>query len=204
MAHLLKKLSLAAAVMAAAASISTTSAFAQDVYVVQGGRTTVTLTKGFIDTIANNNIVATTVYGSQLYNGKIDFPITSGAVSLKTAAGQLLHSGGINLTLGSKVVRLDSFIVNTLSDQPFVTGLVIVDGKFVGRIKVFDVELPSDLTLPIVPKDGDFFLSGVKLTLDEEAATALNAAFSTKAFNPGAGFGYGLSVVFVPLAADGE
>jgi hypothetical protein len=201
---MLKTLSLAAAVMAAVVSISATSACAQDIYVVEGGRTTVTLTKGFIDTLANANIVATTAYGSQLFNGKVDFPITSGAVSLKTIAGQLLHSGGINLTLGSKVVRLDSLVFNTLSDKPFVTGLVIVDGKFVGRIKLFNVELPSDLTFPIVPKDGDFFLSDVKLTLDEEAATALNTAFSVKTFTTGADFGYSLSLVLLPLAADGE
>ena len=204
MTRMLKKLCLAVAVMAAAVSISATSALAQEIYVVEGGRTTITLTKGFIDTLANNNIVATTLYDSQLYNGKIDFPITSGAVSLKTVAGQMLHSGGINLTSGSKVVRIDSLTFNTLSDTPFVTGLVIVDGKFLGRIKLFDVELPSDLTLPIVPKDGDFFLSDVKLTLDGDAATALNSAFSVKVFNPGATFGYSLSLVFVPLAADGE
>jgi hypothetical protein len=196
------KLCLSAAVLVAA--FSAVSAQAQDIYVVEGGRTTVTLDKGFIDALANRNIVPTAGNTSQLYNGVINFPITSGAVSLKSAEGQLIHSGGINLTSGAKVVRFDSFIFNTLADQSFVTGLVVVDGKFAGRIKLFDVELPSDLTLPIVPHDGDFFLSGVKLALDEEAATVLNDAFSAKDFSAGSNIGNSLSLVFVPLTADAQ
>ena len=202
MTRFMKGLYLAVAFLAAGFSLSATSARAQDIYVVDGGRTTKTLTKGFIDTLANLNIVPTAGNTSQLYDGVIDFPITSGAISLKTASGQLVHSGGINLTMGAKVVHLDSFIINTLSDTPFVTALVVVDGKFVGRIKLFDVELPSDLTLPIVPHDGDFFLSGVKLTLDEEAATTLNQAFSVKTFTAGSNIAHSLSLVFVPLTAD--
>ena len=200
----MKKLSLSAAMVAAAVTLSATFAQAQDIYPVEGGRTTVTLTKGFIDTLTNLNIVPTAAVTSQLFDGAIDFPITSGAISLKTAEGQILHSGGINLTDGARAVRLDSFIINTLDDKPFVTALVAIDGKFVGRIKLFDIAPPTDLTLPIVPKSGDFFLSGVKLTLDGEAATALNGAFATKNFKTGANAGYSLSVVFVPLSADTE
>jgi hypothetical protein len=200
----MKKLSLSAAIVATAVTLSATLAQAQDIYPVEGGRTTVTLTKGFIDTLANLNIVPTAAVTSQLYDGAIDFPITSGAISLKTAAGQILHSGGINLTDGNRAVRLDSFVFNLLSDKPFVTALVAVDGTFVGRIKLFDITLPTTLTRPIAPKSGDFFLSGVKLTLDEEAATALNGAFATKNFKTGADAGYSLSLVFVPLSADAE
>jgi len=195
----MKKLSLSAAIVATAVTLSATLAQAQDIYPVEGGRTTVTLTKGFIDTLANLNIVPTAAVTSQLYDGAIDFPITSGAISLK-----ILHSGGINLTDGNRAVRLDSFVFNLLSDKPFVTALVAVDGTFVGRIKLFDITLPTTLTRPIAPKSGDFFLSGVKLTLDEEAATALNGAFATKNFKTGADAGYSLSLVFVPLSADAE
>ena len=200
----MKKLSLSAAMVAAAVTLSATLAHAQDIYPVEGGRTTVTLTKSFIDTLANLNIVPAAAVTSQLYDGAIDFPITSGAISLKTAEGQILHSGGINLTDGTRVVRLDSFVYNLLSDKPYVTALVVVDGKFVGRIKLFDIMLPTDLALPIAPKSGDFFLSGVKLTLDEEAVTALNGAFATKNFKAGADAGFSLSLVFVPLSADAE
>jgi hypothetical protein len=200
----MKTLSLAAALLAVAFTVSVTSAQAQAIYVVDGGRTTVTLTKGFIDTLANLNIVPTEALDSQLFNGVINFRITSGAFSLATADGQLLHSGGVNLTAGTKVVRLDSFIINTLSDKPFVTGLVIADGKFIGRIKLFDIELPSDLTLPLVAHDGNVYLSGVKLSLDEEAATALNQAFGVTAFSAGANFGYSQSLIFLPLNADSQ
>ena len=67
----MKKISLSAAMVAAAVTLSATLAQAQDIYPVEGGRTTVTLTKSFIDTLANLNIVPTAVVTSQLYDGVI-------------------------------------------------------------------------------------------------------------------------------------
>jgi hypothetical protein len=199
----MKKLFLAAHVLAAAFTLLATSANAQDICVVNGGRSTVRLDLGLIFTLAESNIGLTGTDTSQRTLGFINFPITSGAISLDTSAGQILHSGGMILTSGTTAVTLDSLIVDTLSDNPFVTALVEINGNFVGRVKLFDFVLPSGLTLPIVPNQGAFSLSGVQLTLDDEAATALNQAFGSKAFAPGAEFGDLQSTVFVPLTAPG-
>jgi hypothetical protein len=199
----MKKLSLVAFLLAIAFTLFATSARAQDICVVNGGRSTVTLNFGLIFTLAKDNIGLAGTDSSQRTLGFINFPITSGAINLDTSAGQILHSGGMIFTSGTTTVTLDSLIVDTLSDSPSVSALVEVNGKFVGRVKLFDFVLPSSLTLPIVPNQGAFYLSGVQLTLDEEAVTALNQAIGYKAFGAGAEFGELQSMVFVPLADPG-
>ena len=79
-----------------------------------------------------------------------------------------------------------------------------MNGKFQGRVKLFDITLPSDMTLPIDPKVGDFFLGGVTWNLDPDGAAALNYAFGTSVFKDNLYMGYSLSLVLVPLTADGQ
>jgi|HubBroStandDraft_6_1064221.scaffolds.fasta_scaffold56566_1 hypothetical protein len=198
------KLMFATAMAVVAFTLSTTPSHAQKIYVVQDGRTTLTMSKVLLADLATIGATPAPVAGSQLLSNQIYFPITSGAISLETAAGQMLHSGGININTATKQVKLDSFIVNTIGEESFVTALVVVDGKFLGRIKMFDLTLPSDLTLPIDPKSGDFFLGGVRWNLDPEGAAALNDAFGTKIFADDLFIGDSLSLVFVPLNADGQ
>jgi hypothetical protein len=199
----MKKLSVAAQVLAVAFMLIATFAHAQDICVVNGGRSTVTLNWGLVFTLAQTNIGLTGTDTSQRTLGFINFPITSGAIDLDTSAGQILHSGGLIFTSGTTTVALNSLIVDTLSDTPFVTALAEVNGKFVGRVKLFDFVLPSSLTLPIVPNQGAFSLSGAQLTLDDEAVVALNQALGHKAIALGTAFGELQSTVFVPLTASG-
>jgi len=200
---LMKKLSVAASVFAVALTLSATRAEAQGIYMVQGGRTTVTLSNAFLADLTTLKITPTTIYSSQLYENKVFFPITSGEINLANAAGQIVHSGGIALTAGTKEIRLDSFILTTTGEQSYITALAVANGKFIGRINLFDVELSSDLKFPLVPENGDFFLSGSKLNLDPAGAAALNDAFDVKTFEDNLYIGYAGSVVFVPLGADG-
>jgi hypothetical protein len=199
----MKKLAFAAHVLAVAFTLFAPPADAQNICVVNGGRSTIQLNVGLILTLAKTSIGLTGTDASQRTLGFINFPITSGAISLDTSAGQILHSGGMILTSGATTVTLDSLIVDTLGDNPFVTALVEVNGNFVGRVKLFDFVLPVGFPLPIVPNQGAFYLSGVQLTLDDQAEMALNQAFGYKAFTPGADFGDLQSMVFVPLTAAG-
>ncbi len=204
MNSLMKKLVLAAPIVAATLTVFAASAQAQGIYVVEGGRTTVTLSKAFLTDTTALKMTVGAVNTSQIYENQIFFPITSGAINLETAGGQILHSGGITLTAGTKNVRLESFIVNTLGEEPYITALVVANGRFLGRINLFDLKLSSDLTFPLVPHDGDFFLSGTELNLDPAGAAALNDAFGVKTFVDNLFVGNALSLVFVPLNADGK
>lgn len=200
---LMKKLSFAAPVVVAALTLSATCAQAQGIYIVQGGRTTVTLSKAFLTDLTTLKITPTTLYSSQLFENKVFFPITSGEINLANAAGQIEHSGGIALIAGTKEVRLVSLTLTTTGEQAYITALVVANGRLIGRINLFDVELSSELKLPLVPENGDFFLSGSKLNLDPAGAAALNDAFGVKTFEDNLYVGYAGSVVFVPLEADG-
>lgn len=202
MTRLFRKLTLAAPV--AAALLLASSAFAQDVttiYPVQGGRTTLTLSKGFLADITAAGAAVSTVSGAQLDENQIAFALNAGEINLANAEGQMTHNGGITLTAGKKAVTLDSFILTTFGEQAYVSALVVANGRFVGRVNVFDVTLPSDLTLPITPKSGDFFLS-LSWNLDPAGAAALNDALGTTAFHDSVYVGYSLSLVLVPLTAD--
>jgi len=203
MNRLLKKLTLAG--VAVALAFTTCATFAQRIYTVQGGRTTVTLSNAFLADLADLaalKITPTAMYGSQLYANQVFFPIAGGEISLDTAGGQILHSGGILLTAGTKQVRPQSFILTTNGEQPYISALVVANDKLIGRINLFDVELPSTLTLPIVPHSGDLFLSGLKLNLDPAGAAALNDGLGVKTFEDNLYMGYALSLALVPDSAD--
>jgi hypothetical protein len=203
MNRLLRKLSLAAPT--AAALLFASSTFAEttnSIYPTEGGRTTLTLSVAFLGEITAAGATATTVPGAQRDGNQISFGVSAGEINLANAEGQIIHNGGITLTAGTKQVTLDSFMLTTLGEQAYVSALVIANGRFMGRINVFDVTLPSDLTLPITPRSGDFFLGGVTWNLDPAGAAALNDALGVTAFHDSVYVGYSLSLVLVPLAAD--
>lgn len=202
MIRLLRKPFLAAPFAAALLIASLT--FAQttnSIYPTEGGRTTLTLSTAFVAEITSAGAKVTTVPGAQLDGNQIGFGLGTGEINLANAEGQFVHNGGITLTAGSKQVTLDSFMLTTFGDQDYVSALVIANGRIMGRVNVFDITLSSDLTLPIVPKSGDFFLSA-GWNLDPAGTSALNDGLGTTAFHDSAYVGYSLSLVLVPLAAD--
>lgn len=194
--RLTSRLSLAAPVVALAMLVSANSAFAQKTETIEGGRTTVALASSFVSALGSLGVTPGTVSPTQLYNGTVNFPVTGGAIDLDTAASQILHSGGLTLTAGQTKVTLQSFIIDTTS-TPVITGLVSVDGKLLGRLPLFDLALPSGITLPLKPYDGQIILKGVGVTLDSTAAGALNSVFHVTAFK--GGFGIGTAKVIIDL-----
>jgi len=201
--RLLRKLSLAAPIAAALLLASSTfAATTTTIYPTEGGRTTLTLSKALLADITAAKATLTTVAGAQLDGDQIAFGLSTGEINLANAEGQLVHNGGITLTAGAKQVTLDSLILTTFGEQAYVSALVIANGKFIGRINVFDITLSSNLTLPITPKNGDFFLGGVSWNLDPAGASALNDGLGVTAFRDSVYAGYSLSLVLVPLAAD--
>lgn len=198
--NLTSRLSLAAPIMAVALVLSATGALAQNTVTIAGGVTTVTLAGSFVSALGSLDVTPGTVYPTLLQDGKVGFPVTGGAIDLDTALGQILHSGGLTLTAGKTEVTLQSFIIDTTGSKPVITGLVSVNGTLqsFGRVPLFDLALPSGLTLPLDPKYGELGLEGVGVTLDAAAAGALNSVFDVTAFT--AGFDIGTAnVTLLPL-----
>ena len=82
-------------------------------------------------------------------------------------------------------VRLESFILDTTGTTPVLTGLVVANGTLVGRLPLFNLQLPAGLTLPLRPEHGQLNLDGVGLTLTSGAAAALNSVFYVTALKGG-------------------
>lgn len=151
------------------------------------GATSVELSSDFIGALTSLNIAPGRIFPASLRAGRASFPITDGTLDRQTLRGEIIHNGGLTLTRGGTQVRLKSFIIDTTGTGIVLTGLVSANGTVVGRIPLFNLQLPSAAT-------GDFrferfVLNGVQVSLRQEAATALNAVFETNAFVAGFNIG---------------
>jgi len=90
---------------------------------------------------------------------------------------------------------LQSFIIDTTA-KPVITGLVVVNGKLLGRVPLFDLTLPAGFSLPLHLKENRLVLKGVGVTLDAQAAGALDAVFHVNAFTAGFPIGTAQVVAF--------
>ncbi|MDX2040917.1 MAG: hypothetical protein SF097_06695 [Acidobacteriota bacterium] len=153
------------------------------------GKTTVTLSNDFLGALVALRLSAGTVGEGTLRSGVASFPVTGGALDLATAKGEINHTGGLVLAAGSTRVELLSFNIDTSGSRTVLTGLVTVNGDFVGRLPLFDLTLPA-VTLPLQPQAfNNLFLPGVKVALSAEAAQALNTVFGVTAFTEGFNIG---------------
>jgi hypothetical protein len=188
--HLVKTALLGLAIV-----VSTSAAQAQT-KTIAFGRTSVTLSSGFVSALQSLGLTPGIVRPSELEEGKVTFPVTGGVVDPQTARGEISHAGGLTLTAGSTEVRLQSFTIDTTVSSPILTGLVVVNDKLVGRLPLFNLQLPVGLTLPLKPSDeGVLRLKGVGVTFTAPAAAALNGVFKTNALK--GGFGIGTANVYL-------
>lgn len=185
MTRFIQKVTQAAPIIAAVFLATASGAFAQKTETVEGGRTTVTLAESFVSALSSLGVTPGTVSPTDLRGANVNFPITGGAIDLDTGSGQILHSGGLTLTAGNIEVKLQSFIIDTTSSQPILTGLVVVSGKLVGRLPLFNLTPPSTITPPLMPNHGVLETKGIGVTLTATAATALNEVFGIKALAGG-------------------
>jgi hypothetical protein len=164
-------------------------ALAQHTETIEAGRTTVNLASSFVSALGSLGVTPGTIGPTELKGSWVNFPITGGAFDLDTALGQVLHSGGLTLTAGSTEVRLQSFIIDTTGSAPQITGIVVADGKLVGRLPLFNLTLAENISLPIKPEGGVFKEKGIGVTLTASAASALNSAFHITALAGGLDIG---------------
>jgi hypothetical protein len=152
---------------------------------IEFGETTVTLDPGFVSALQSLNLNVDVISPSRanLSQGVVSFPAVAGAVDLVTAKGEIIHSGGLILSAGTTTVRLQSFTIDTTgaSGGLVLTGLVTVNDTLVGRLPLFNLQLPPGFTTPLQASNGFLTLNGVVLNLNATAAGALNSTFNTNA-----------------------
>ena len=145
-----------------------------------GGKTSVELLSSFLSALESLGVTPGAVGPGRIHksDGTVwaSFPITTGEVDLGSTAGEIDHAGGLSLSAGSTKVDLTAFAIDISKSQPVITGLVEVNGSFVGRLPLFDLSLAGAR----VKLDDDWLkISDVTLTLDREAASALSGVFKT-------------------------
>lgn len=162
---------------------------------IHGGYTLVEFLPEFIGALTTLQITPSKNLPGTLYQRIGFFPITGGRIDASNAKGEVPHSGGVTLTRGATQVILSDFIIDTASGAPKLTGMVTANGSIVGRIPLFNVALPA-INLPLVLPPGPeiLLIEGNRITLTQEAATALNGVFATNAF--AAGFNVGIASVY--------
>lgn len=76
----------------------------------------------------------------------------------------------------SNEIRLRGFSVEMIGGMPVLTCDVMVGSMVLGRLPLSELELPSDVTLPLKPEDRLLLkLHGARVSLTKKAARALHA-----------------------------
>jgi hypothetical protein len=146
------------------------------------GLTNVRLSNGLILAAQSLNIDLMSSSRIRIRRGVATFPITGATLDSQTLRGEILHSSGLIFERGSAAVKIERFAIDTTGTQPIITGLASANGSVVGRIPLFNL----DLSNAQVSANGPFIsITGVGVTLRQEAAGALNAVFETDAFVEG-------------------
>jgi hypothetical protein len=117
------------------------------------------------------------------------FPIYRGNPDLSGPSGDILHPGGIYfLGAGGKHLSIRTFDIDLAAGKVFANR---VNGAK-AHVAILDLDLSG---LSVIKKNGATVLSGIKVTLDAQAATALNATFSGLNLPSGLAFGSAQVVV---------
>lgn len=166
------------------------------------GRTFVRLSTQFVSALTTLSVQPSVDRPARLENGIVSFPIVGGVVDSKTARGEILHTGSLFLTSGTTRVQLSEFLIDTTGSAPRLTGLVSANGSVVGRITLFNLQVPS-LILPLQPAFGRFLqLDGIPVTLAADAAQALNQVFGGNNFGAGIQIGTATSTILLRVEPD--
>lgn len=131
-----------------------------------------------LQALASQGIAPGVIAPATLQGTTARFPITGGHVKLDLSAGRIRHAGGVSLTKGSTVVRLERFDIR-LSPAPRLFASLNGGSP---KAPILDLDLTG-----VTPRvDGrTITLAGVTAGLTQAAADALNSAFSTTAFSGG-------------------
>ncbi len=179
--------------------------------VLADGRTSISLSAEFYAGLAARSVSMGTIGEATLRGGIAGFPITGGVIDLQNARGEINHTGG--LSLASSTNRIEFFSLNIESGAPipnfsfdpngeisitdlaaaplvvFITGLVTVNGDFLGRVPIFEFTL-TDVSFPLQFKPYNPFVStGIGVKLSPSAAQLFNSVFGGSAFTPGLNMG---------------
>jgi hypothetical protein len=156
---------------------SATSAESAQTLSLNGEKTVLALDPDTAKVLTENKVEVAPVDPASAGQDGIAFPITGGEVDSETLAGTIDHSGGLEFSVGKTNVALTDFVVDTTAGTLTAT---TPDGA---KLVTLDLDLTG---LERTDKeDGTIIASGIVATLSNDAAAALNDAFSVELFKGG-------------------
>lgn len=168
--------------------------------VIGGGTTTVTLDPSTATVLEQNGVsVAPVAPASATSSGgsvAVTFPVTGGEAfifpkgDLPFVRGDVIHSGGLTFSEGSKSLTVTNFIVN-----PGTSLLTATVGQ--GQVPLFELD-GRGVTIG-TDGSGHPTLDGTIVRLSPQAADALNATFGVSLFKEGIPVGTA-RIVLVPAS----
>lgn len=167
---------LAIATPVAAQKVSTETLGGGSQLSFRTGYTSVKLDSGFLAAANSLGLRIRPVRPGYLRRNYATFPIIAGTVDVGSLRGEILHSGGLDLSAGDRTVTARNFIIDTSLASPALTAQVSVDGAVVGRIPLFNVDLTG---ASVRSYWRSVRVSNVGITLTDTAAGALNGVFGT-------------------------
>ncbi len=178
---------VALGVVACGSSSSSTTSSTSSATVV-GKSTSVVVSPATTKLLKENEITVSAVAPAKV-STVILLPTTSGHFVVSSATGRVEDTGGVKLSHAGTSIQFTGFVVDTESRQ--VTAAV---GGL--RAPVFDLTLSS--RVHTTGPSGTAVFTGMKLTLTEEAATALNSDLGVNnVFKAGQEFGVATQTIAV-------
>lgn len=171
-----------------------------------GQSTSVELDSGFTDALSSLDVTPAPTGDATIEDGTASFPITGGNVTVYEPGtvdpfvqGMIMHEGsGLSLTKGDTEVVLEDFVIDP-GKPAVLTGKVSANGETVAEsVKLFDLDGSTLEPIMTDPEAGTATLTGTTVRLSQEAAQALNGAFSTDALQGGTTVGTATIVVNLP------
>jgi hypothetical protein len=184
---------LAGTVVAGAlpAGAATTARSAPAAATLVGGRTTLVVAPGTAAALLQNGILPLPIAPGRVrpvfrggFTVAASFPVTGGSVDLSTLTGTINHAGGLFFfdLHTFKGLAIEDFDIN-LGASPTLTAWV---PALRARATIFDLNLAG---AQIRTPGHRVIVTGVSVTLDPNAAAALNSALGTSLFAGGLSIG---------------
>jgi hypothetical protein len=160
--------------------------------VLSGKSTAVALDANFLKALTSLGLTPSTLGTATLANGSVSFPITGGNVNYYKkgvvnpyVTGNIQHDGsGLQLTAGATSVELMNFDINPGNSKLY--GDVEVDNQpYAKGVYLFNLDGSTLQPLQSDAADGTAVLTGTRVLVSPDAATALDKVFSTTAVTAG-------------------
>ena len=116
---------------------------------IQQGKMSFALNADLMSSLTTNGIaVAFKGYSMSAKKG-IGFDVANGTMDLATGVGEVAATGSFTLTQGASQITLRNFMLDTSSATPFLSAIVLVNGRSAGRQSVFQLVSANPFATPL-------------------------------------------------------